>query len=85
MAELKRTSPAAVSLKKIGVELPDDKEVTRLRSEATVTCQTREKPETCDPTWQVCLFNITQDPCEQNNLASKFPSVIQVGYLMPLH
>ena len=28
---------------------------------------------------QVCLFNITGDPCELDNLAFKYPSVIKVS------
>ncbi len=27
---------------------------------------------------QVCLFNITADPCEYNNLVFKFPDVVKV-------
>jgi hypothetical protein len=28
----------------------------------------------------VCLFNITADPCEYNNLVFKFPDVVRVGH-----
>lgn len=32
--------------------------------------------------FQVCLFNVTADPCEKNNLVFSFPDVVSVkGYL----
>ncbi len=34
----------------------------------------------CFLVFQVCLFNITADPCEYNNLVFKFPDVVRVGH-----
>lgn len=55
-------SEAAKSLPSLYGEL-----IRRLRTEATVKCS--EVSVSCDPMKAPCLFNIIDDPCEQNNLA----------------
>ena len=75
-----RSSPATSALAQIGVKLPTDENILMLRDEVSLKCNASTKAQTCDPTWQVCLFNITSDPCEQNNLLFKFPSVVKVIY-----
>lgn len=48
--------------------------VQRLRRESTVNCD-REKynNETINCQKNSCLFNVIEDPCEQINIAERFP------------
>lgn len=39
-----------------------------MRDEATVKCISKSNDVKCDPSKSPCLFNIQEDPCEQNNL-----------------
>ena len=43
-----------------------------------VDCGTTPQPMIpCEPLVDVCLFDIVNDPCEQRNLASQRPDVVQ--------
>lgn len=47
-------------------------EIERLRLQAKIVCQGHEigvDATVCDPLVQPCLFNIIEDPCEENNIA----------------
>lgn len=57
-----------------------NEDVKDLRYDATVKCNPRKFAISCDPTEKPCLFNIIDDPCEQNNLASSHP--IKVEFLL---
>ena len=46
-----------------------EKDIRRLRSSAIVTCNKSTLDNPCDLRDGPCLFNIIEDPCEQNNLA----------------
>lgn len=61
---------------KVGVKLP--RNLLELRSDAEVICRERP-PEAidCAPLRSPCLFNIEEDPCEYNNLAEKYPEVVE--------
>ncbi|KAG8279009.1 hypothetical protein J6590_008028 [Homalodisca vitripennis] len=50
--------------------------IEELRQGASVTCN-HDFDRTFNCTTEPCLFNIQTDPCEQNNLAAVFPSVVQ--------
>lgn len=43
--------------------------ILALRSLATIQCSNSVFKSTCDPSKRPCLFNIIDDPCEENNLA----------------
>lgn len=45
----------------------------RMRDDASVKCSRRRTKTPCDLTKAPCLFNIFEDPCEQNNIAEAFP------------
>ena len=52
-----RNSAAASALAKIDVKLPNDEQILKLRDEVNLKCVAPDKAQTCDPTWQVYLFN----------------------------
>jgi arylsulfatase B len=61
-------SEASQSLPQLDLET-----VKNLRNEATVKCSESHNFTACDPLKAPCLFNIVEDPCEQNNLADLMP------------
>lgn len=46
------------------------------RAEATISCSTDQIIE-CAPLESPCLFDIINDPCEETNLAWKFPNILK--------
>lgn len=50
-------------------------EIKNLRKDATVVCQNILR--SCDLNKSPCLFNILEDPCEQNNLAELYPEKLE--------
>ena len=65
-----RNSLAGVALGKVGAGVPaDNGAVDALRREAEVSCPPPPKHYTpCTITQSYCLFNVTADPCEFDNL-----------------
>lgn len=55
-------------------------DVKVLRSESTVECELNKFSVACEPLKEPCLFNIIEDPCEQNNLATSHP--LKVDFLL---
>ncbi|RLU15878.1 hypothetical protein DMN91_011634 [Ooceraea biroi] len=52
--------------------------VRLLRENAMIKCPPRnDSLPICAPLQEPCLFNIYQDPCEDNNLARQFPTIIR--------
>lgn len=53
--------------------LPSVQNIRTIRTEATIDCSTNQTVESiqCRPLEKPCLFNIDEDPCEQNNLAEQ--------------
>lgn len=47
----------------------DLESMKKMRNDATVKCTVKVNATKCDPIVAPCLFNIFDDPCEQNNLA----------------
>ena len=74
-----RQSQAARVLERRGLPLPEDEVMLRLRQEADVSCRYNASTNPCDPRQEVCLFKLTEDPCEQNNLVFQYPDVVKVG------
>lgn len=57
-------------------------EIDELRSKAQVTCNGHTPPKfnsisACNLLKSPCLFDITNDPCETTNLASKLPKIVE--------
>ncbi|CAO1410934.1 unnamed protein product [Diamesa serratosioi] len=52
--------------------------ITNLIKSATVTCGNNKNNHQCDLKNGPCLFNIIEDPCEQNNLAQTNPSQMTI-------
>ncbi|XP_058456524.1 arylsulfatase B-like isoform X2 [Malaya genurostris] len=69
------SSPTGKALSKIQM-LPSDDVILQLRNEATVDCDDVMKID-CDPLKAPCLFDVIRDPCEFENLAEKFPTILE--------
>ncbi|XP_023319572.1 arylsulfatase B isoform X1 [Eurytemora carolleeae] len=72
-----RNSKVSKALEGIEMPLHEDKVLEKLRSDATVSCTKPANSEPCKPLQQVCLFNVTADPCEFENLVFKFPDIVK--------
>lgn len=48
----------------------------RLRATATVKCPEKIL-KNCEPLTKPCLFNIREDPCERNNLATENVEILK--------
>lgn len=69
-------SPAGIIANKINYSPLSPEEYEHLRSAATITCKSKKNP--CDPVGgSYCLYDIPSDPCEENDLAKFFPSVVR--------
>ncbi|XP_054266641.1 arylsulfatase J [Macrosteles quadrilineatus] len=76
-------SLAGRAVASVGREIHPDKAL-KLRKKMEVKC-TGERSE-CLPLKNPCLFNIKADPCEENNLASRYPQVLRhLDYLLGVH
>lgn len=49
----------------------------RLRAKATVTCGKNNPKNKCKPLDGHCLFDIMEDPCEENNVAFQYPQILE--------
>lgn len=64
-------SPAGQALNRMNL-LPSATNIRKIRIEATVNCTKNQTSESiCRPLEKPCLFNVDEDPCEQNNLAEQ--------------
>ncbi|KAG5676135.1 hypothetical protein PVAND_005986 [Polypedilum vanderplanki] len=68
-------SSTAKALEKLNM-LPDVDTILRSRRAATVAC-TNIEIDKCKPLEKPCLFDILNDPCEENNLADKYPNIMK--------
>lgn len=62
-------SVSGLALKSINMSITNE-EIGKLRKEAEITCQSKEKVP-CNPLKELCLYNILQDPCETRNVAKE--------------
>ncbi|KAF5270105.1 hypothetical protein FQA39_LY08517 [Lamprigera yunnana] len=69
--------PASNCLKKVHESL-DSRTVEKMRKEAEINCPNSksEGNPPCKPLEAPCLFDIKSDPCEQQNLARKYPLIL---------
>ncbi|GAB1863453.1 Arylsulfatase B [Camponotus japonicus] len=52
--------------------------ISSLRENAMIKCPPRnDSLPICKPLEEPCLFNIYQDPCEDNNLVKQFPTIVR--------
>ncbi|KAF4527454.1 hypothetical protein B566_EDAN016257 [Ephemera danica] len=75
---LVQTSFVARALSSTSRPVPSNFEILRLRSEATLPqCPILQNVTTCDPlSFEPCLFDLSTDHCEQNNLAASEPDIL---------
>uniref|UniRef100_A0A1B6DBF7 Uncharacterized protein n=1 Tax=Clastoptera arizonana TaxID=38151 RepID=A0A1B6DBF7_9HEMI len=59
-------------------KLLGEKEILALRKEATIDCGERKESIKCNPLEEPCLFHLKKDPCETNNLAKKYPVILNI-------
>nr|UNO37562.1 sulf2 [Psylliodes hospes] len=72
-------SPAGKVANKINYSPLSPDEYELIRSKATINClDGKAKRNPCDPVGgSYCLYDIPSDPCEENDLAKFFPSVVR--------
>uniref|UniRef100_A0A1B0CEX0 Uncharacterized protein n=1 Tax=Lutzomyia longipalpis TaxID=7200 RepID=A0A1B0CEX0_LUTLO len=52
-------------------------DIQELRQKAQIKCSAPWKATPCHPLRSPCLFNLKHDPCEENNLAERFPRIVK--------
>ncbi|KAL1455373.1 hypothetical protein WDU94_009472 [Cyamophila willieti] len=67
-------STAGRAIQNLGFQF-DIPTMLELRENATVTCGDAAEVS-CQPQISPCLFDISNDPCEKNNLADRFPEIL---------
>ena len=60
-----------------GIKIPPKPRLEALRQQANIHCEKPRRASLCKPLQQACLFNITADPCEFNNLVFNYPDVVR--------
>ena len=71
-------SPTGKALASI-VRMPSKRTILNLRKQSDIKCDKIKGESPCNQ-GQVCLFNIKKDPCERDNLISKYKSIAKVNY-----
>jgi arylsulfatase B len=66
------SSPAAQAISSIQKKKLDVNTILRLRKAATVTCSNSVSKNPCNLAKGPCLFDIYEDPCEENNLTDNW-------------
>ncbi|XP_018374797.1 PREDICTED: arylsulfatase B [Trachymyrmex cornetzi] len=71
------SSTTAHAIASVGLGITTDV-VLMLRENALIKCPPRnDSLPSCKPLEEACLFNIYQDPCEDNNLVKQFPTIVR--------
>lgn len=69
------TSPANQAIKKIkNVEIRKE-EIYSLRKNNRITCESLNRIANCS---NLCLFNLSEDPCETTDVSSQHPKASQI-------
>ncbi|XP_065216697.1 arylsulfatase B-like isoform X2 [Planococcus citri] len=76
-----KQSSVLVTFSQNNFKVPSDDEIVKLRTNITVTCNYCTKNKTdCNPckisSSKACLFDLYNDPCEKNDLSSKYPDIL---------
>ena len=71
-------SSTSLHIESIGHPVPNTAKMANLRQSANVQCHRNGNESSCKPLNEVCLFNINDDPCEYNNVASKYPDLVKI-------
>ncbi|KAK2584631.1 hypothetical protein KPH14_006980 [Odynerus spinipes] len=70
-------SLAGRAMASVGLALKPEK-VHELRDSVLINCPPKNDTlPACKPLVAPCLFNVQQDPCEDNNLANKLPTILK--------
>ncbi|XP_065206161.1 arylsulfatase B-like isoform X2 [Planococcus citri] len=76
-------SPSAIALYQNNFTIPSEEEIIEVRANVTLSCTyCGDNGTECTPCSQslhsvtVCLFDVSKDPCEKNNLAYKYPDIV---------
>ncbi|KAG5865681.1 hypothetical protein JTB14_030945 [Gonioctena quinquepunctata] len=72
-------SPAGTVIRKINYNPLAEEEYDSLRKGSTIKClDSKSTKNPCEPSsGALCLYDIPSDPCEENDLAKFFPSVVR--------
>lgn len=71
-------SNVAVALESIGHPLMPGT-IQELQRDADIQCTKEEFQMMCNPYAEPCLFNIVEDPCEQQNVAKDYITIVEEG------
>ncbi|KAF4519022.1 hypothetical protein B566_EDAN009785 [Ephemera danica] len=72
-------SKVSLNLDALHVGVMNKSEVYRIRSQATVVCDSTNSTKTlCDTAKSACLFDLHADPCERYNLLTTHPEIVTI-------
>jgi len=76
MIQLILASKSATALANAGYPL-NSQHISLMLENSEISCDNNDKQQICDPYNGPCLFNLEEDPCERNNLATQYPDILE--------